>query len=166
MLTPSILFFLELRNRDMLLRISPAGKQILAMMLEVDPSKRLTASEALQHPWFQGLKLDPLEVILLCPVLQSKFVPLTKMNVGITRVESVPDIDMGFAESNPCGVLRRSSLLNASMIKDSLKMISTAINVSKSDTRNLNEVKAKKQVTFVSKARCFFSFARFFSLKN
>lgn len=144
------------------------------MMLEVDPAKRLTASEALMHPWFQGLKfglgsVDPEEIIILCPVsvpvrvTESKKVGVANRNVGIRHIESMPDIGMECDNPlNPqCEVLRRSSLLKASMIQDSMKIISTAINTSKSDTKKSK--KSKNQVTIVTKSRCFFSLFQFFS---
>ena len=34
------------------LHISPSGLDLLAGLLQRDPAQRLTASEALQHPWF------------------------------------------------------------------------------------------------------------------
>jgi serine/threonine protein kinase len=165
--------------RELLTRISPAGKGILSMMLEVDPTKRLTASEALMHPWFQGLEFglgstDPEEIIILCPfavsvpvlVTGSKKVEVANENIDIRHVESIPDIGMDCVNPlNPqCEVLRRSSLLKASMIQDSLKLISTALYASKSDTKKTKE--KKSQVTIVTKSRCFFSLFQFFSFKN
>jgi serine/threonine protein kinase len=172
-------FRLKFGYRELLTRISPAGKGILSMMLEVDPTKRLTASEALMHPWFQGLEfdlgsLDPEEIIILFPISVSVPVCVTERkkmevangNIDVRHVESMPDIGMECVNPlNPkCEVLRRSSLLKASMIRDSLKIISTAINVTKSDTTKKKE--KKSQVTIVTKSRCFFSLFQFFSFKN
>jgi serine/threonine protein kinase len=158
-------------DRGMLTRISPVGKGILSMMLEVDPAKRLTASEALLHPWFQGIELglgsvDSEEIVILCPVcvsvpvrvIESRKADVTSSNIGIRHVESIPDIE------THCEVLRRSSLLKASMIQDSLKLITTAIKASKSDTKKKKELKS--QVTIVTKSRCFFSLFQFLSFKS
>jgi serine/threonine protein kinase len=146
------------------------------MMLEVDPTKRLTASEALMHPWFQGLEfgLDPEEIIILFPisvsvpvcVTESKKMEVANGNIDVKHVESMPDIGMECVNplNSKCEVLRRSSLLKASMIRDSLKIISTAINVTKSD--NTKKKEKKSQVTIVTKSRCFFSLFQFFSFKN
>lgn len=139
------------------------------MMLEVDPAKRLTASEALLHPWFQEVELglgsvDPEEIVILCPicvpvrVIESRKADVANSNIGIRHVESIPDIE------THCEVLRRSSLLKASMIQDSLKIITSAIKASKSDTKKKKE--SKSQVTIVTKSRCFFSLFQFFSLKS
>jgi len=49
--------------------ISREAKHLIAKLLNKDPSKRITAREALQHPWFAGVtpiaqKLDPVEEAL------------------------------------------------------------------------------------------------------
>mmetsp|Transcript_31392 Transcript_31392/g.31933 ORF Transcript_31392/g.31933 Transcript_31392/m.31933 type:complete len:109 (+) Transcript_31392:852-1178(+) len=37
-----------------LLRISPEGRDLLKCMLTVDPIRRYSATEALEHPWITG----------------------------------------------------------------------------------------------------------------
>jgi p90 ribosomal S6 kinase len=34
-------------------RVSPGAKDLVQKMLDLDPNKRLTASQALAHPWIQ-----------------------------------------------------------------------------------------------------------------
>lgn len=33
-------------------KVSPEGKDLISKLLKVDPNKRLSTQEALQHPWF------------------------------------------------------------------------------------------------------------------
>jgi serine/threonine protein kinase len=37
--------------------LDPVGLHLLAAMLEYDPSKRISADAALQHPWFHDVQL-------------------------------------------------------------------------------------------------------------
>lgn len=45
-------------DRNKLQKLTPHGKDIVERMLEVDPSKRLSASEALKHPWILTTPTD------------------------------------------------------------------------------------------------------------
>lgn len=45
-------------DKNKLQRLTPHGKDIVEKMLEVDPSKRLSASEALKHPWIVTVQTD------------------------------------------------------------------------------------------------------------
>jgi mitogen-activated protein kinase 1/3 len=44
---------------DLVPNADPLGLDLLQKMLQFDPKKRITASEALRHPWFKKLKYDP-----------------------------------------------------------------------------------------------------------
>jgi mitogen-activated protein kinase 1/3 len=51
---------MEKRNlADLVPLADPLGLDLLQKMLQFDPKKRITASEALRHPWFRKLKYDP-----------------------------------------------------------------------------------------------------------
>lgn len=53
--TVSHLHFLSLgHSRPVFSRVSAEAKELLAGMLCVDPTKRLSASECLLHPWITG----------------------------------------------------------------------------------------------------------------
>ena len=45
-----------LSNYPALRDVSPEAKDLLAKLLHRDPSKRISAGDALQHPWLKGLK--------------------------------------------------------------------------------------------------------------
>ena len=45
-------------DRKKLEKLTPHGKDIVEKMLEVDPSKRLSASEALKHAWIVTAQTD------------------------------------------------------------------------------------------------------------
>jgi len=36
--------------------VSPEARNLIKLMLEVDPVKRLTTAKVLNHPWFNGVK--------------------------------------------------------------------------------------------------------------
>jgi len=38
--------------------ISEYGKDLIRKMLQLDPNDRITASQALEHPWIKVLKLN------------------------------------------------------------------------------------------------------------
>lgn len=39
-------------------RVSPSAKDLIKKLLEKNPKKRLTAAQALQHPWFENYERD------------------------------------------------------------------------------------------------------------
>ena len=54
--------------------ISPQAKDLVRGLLEVDPKKRLTAVEAIEHPWFTVSHPRPLPLLLRFTI--SKSLPL------------------------------------------------------------------------------------------
>lgn len=48
-----------MKNFTMPSHFSNHLKDLITKMLEKDPKKRITAVEAMEHPWFQNVHLNP-----------------------------------------------------------------------------------------------------------
>lgn len=45
--------------------ISPEAKELVALLLQLDPSKRISAADALKHPWITNNSSNPNEKVSL-----------------------------------------------------------------------------------------------------
>jgi serine/threonine protein kinase len=91
--------------------ISGRGRDILKRLLEVDPVKRCSASEALRHPWFKMLPLYekafplpssfPSLTQTRCPSVNRCSVP-EKLNATL---EKVPEVEVEVEVTLPCATM-------------------------------------------------------------
>ena len=91
--------------------ISGRGRDILKRLLEVDPVKRCSASEALRHPWFKMLplyeKAFPLPPSFTslsqtrCPTVSKSTVP----EKSSLTLEKVPEVEVEVKVTVPCATM-------------------------------------------------------------
>lgn len=110
-----IIFVRTLHNctnfSEKLAGISGRGRDILQRLLEVDPVKRCSASEALRHPWFKMLPLYekafplpssfPSLTQTRCPTVNKCSVP-EKSNLTL---EKVPEVEVEVEVTLPCATM-------------------------------------------------------------
>jgi serine/threonine protein kinase len=76
---------LLLQMRKQWLNISNYAKDLISRMLEVDPEKRISVEEAIQHPWIKVLYHTnrPLSSMLL--IFKWKCIPMKKTEILAIR---------------------------------------------------------------------------------
>lgn len=84
--------------------ISDQAKDLVQKMLEKDPEKRLTATEALQHPWFNKPKVENL---------------LPNVSLNIANIEGQVNIDRNELQRPEVNMQTSTPLLGGRRLGDS-----------------------------------------------
>ena len=113
-----------LYDKEKLDDISACGRSLLEQLIEVNPTKRLTATEALQHPWFttclganEFSKNCPVNKVPVFAALSRAIVLIPEGVIHVLRADSTAPHRV----SNT-NMAKKPSLLKANMINDSLKV--------------------------------------------
>lgn len=71
--------------------LSPSAKELMQKLLDVNPKTRITAEEALRHPWVTGVKATPNNYLQSPSVLGACyfFAMLCYCTVSLLRVELI-----------------------------------------------------------------------------
>jgi serine/threonine-protein kinase RCK2 len=91
--------------------LSPSAKDLLSHLLDVDPARRYTAEEALEHPWVRG-DTAPKDNVLASPKQMKKSPVILMGSAKANRYSGgrrkVP-VDVKFSPPTPQGSMARKT---------------------------------------------------------